>query len=294
MISAKVSFVVILLVCFSVSSYCQCPARDCDVTSWTFWSRCTSDQCGQLGAQSRSRMIVTRPTCGGRECPDNLFETRQCYGGNPVDCELSEWTSWSSCTTPCGASGTQSSSRHRVLTEKCGGTCSSSLSRTRSCLQTSCFNGGSVQNGACRCRDGFTGNCCQEEICNGPSPAVDCQLSSWSEWSHCTTDCGVGGLQTRTRQRTIYERCGGSCSGGSDLKMERSCSRKTCFNGGSLMGGACSCKEGYTGYCCEKNEDEETDTGSFSVTLGVSLSGGFSLLFFCLCGYCCYRCFCKN
>ena len=153
--------VVILLVWFSVSSNCQCPARDCDVTSWTFWSRCTSDQCGQLGAQSRSRMIVTRPTCGGRECPDNLFETRQCYGGNPVDCELSEWTSWSSCTTPCGASGTQSSSRHRVLTEKCGGTCSSSLSRTRSCLQTSCFNGGSVQNGACRCRDGFTGNCCQ-------------------------------------------------------------------------------------------------------------------------------------
>ena len=160
MISAKVPFVVILLVCFSVSSNCQCPARDCDVTSWTFWSRCTSDQCGQLGAQSRSRMIVTRPTCGGRECPDNLFETRQCYGGNPVDCELSEWTSWSSCTTPCGASGTQSSSRHRVLTEKCGGTCSSSLSRTRSCLQTSCFNGGSVQNGACRCRDGFSGNCC--------------------------------------------------------------------------------------------------------------------------------------
>lgn len=92
-----------------------------------------------------------------------------------------------------------------------------------------------------------------EEICNGPSPAVDCQLSSWSEWSHCTTDCGVGGLQTRTRQRTIYERCGGSCSGGSDLKMERSCPRKTCFNGGSLMGGACSCKEGYTGYCCEKS-----------------------------------------
>ena len=92
-----------------------------------------------------------------------------------------------------------------------------------------------------------------EEICNGPSPAVDCQLSSWSEWSHCTTDCGVGGLQTRTRQRTIYERCGGSCSGGSDLKMERSCPRKNCFNGGSLMGGACSCKEGYTGYCCEKS-----------------------------------------
>ena len=115
MISAKISNVVILLVWFSVSSNCQCPARDCDVTSWTFWSRCTSDQCEQLGAQSRSRMIITRPTCGGRECPDNFYQTRRCYGGNPVDCELSQWTHWSSCTTPCGASGIQSSSRLELL-----------------------------------------------------------------------------------------------------------------------------------------------------------------------------------
>ena len=141
MISAKISDVVILLVWFSVSSNCQCPARDCDVTSWTFWSRCTSDQCGQLGAQSRSRMIITRPTCGGRECPDNFYQTRRCYGGNPVDCELSQWTHWSSCTTPCSASGIQSSSRHRITTEGCGGTCLYPLTRTRSCLQISCFNG---------------------------------------------------------------------------------------------------------------------------------------------------------
>ena len=74
---------------------------------------------GSWAVQSRSRMIITRPTCGGREFPDNFYQTRRCYGGNPVDCELSQWTHWSSCTTPCGASGIQCSSRHRITTEGC-------------------------------------------------------------------------------------------------------------------------------------------------------------------------------
>lgn len=161
MILAKISIVVFLLVRLFLTSNCQCPARDCDVTSWSFWSRCTANQCGELGAQSRSRMIVSKASCGGTQCPDNLFETRECYGGNPIDCKLSKWSDWSACTTSCGTSGSQSSSRHRIITEQCGGTCPSSLARTRSCLQTSCFNGGSLQNGVCLCRAGFTGNSCQ-------------------------------------------------------------------------------------------------------------------------------------
>lgn len=133
-----------------------------------------------------------------------------------------------------------------------------------------------------------------EEICDGPSPAVDCQLSSWSEWGHCSTDCGVAGRQNRTRHRIIFERCGGSCPGGSDLTMTRACPRMTCFNGGTLMNGACSCQEGYTGYCCEKDPSKETGPGGLSISLGVSISGGIGLLICCACFYCCYRCFCKN
>ena len=115
MFSAKTSIVVILLVWFCLTSDCdawrrrrrrRCPVKNCDITSWSYWRHCTADRCGQEGYRSRSRMIVSKPSCGGKDCPDNLFETRQCYGSRAVDCELSYWSEWSGCTTACGTRNT--------------------------------------------------------------------------------------------------------------------------------------------------------------------------------------------
>lgn len=239
----------------------RCTAQNCDVMSWSHWSFCTADRCGERGSQSRSRMIVSQPSCGGTACPDNLFETRQCYGSKAVDCELSYWSEWSGCTTPCGVSGTQASSRHRITTEQCGGTCSSSLRRTRSCPHPGCFNRGSLRDGACFCKEGFSGNCCQKQgktwRCGGRG-AVDCLLSSWSEWNACSTKCGVAGKQTSTRSRIISEQCGGTCPGGSHLAMTRACPQMSCWNGGTLANGVCFCKAGYHGVCCDNAEKERT------------------------------------
>lgn len=174
MFSVKTFTVLILLMLFCLTSDCDawrrrrrrrapppCPVKNCDITLWSYWSYCSTDQCGQQGSQSRSRTVVSEPSCGGTECPDNLSETRQCSGSKAVDCKLSHWSEWSGCTTVCGVLGTQSSVRHRITIEQCGGTCSSSLIKTRSCQQTGCFNGGSLIEGVCSCRAGFSGDCCE-------------------------------------------------------------------------------------------------------------------------------------
>ncbi|XP_078377722.1 thrombospondin type-1 domain-containing protein 7A-like [Oculina patagonica] len=171
----------------------SCSPRDCQVSPWSYWSSCSAFQCTQHGTQSRSRWEESSASCGGAACTD-LYETRQCYGTmsrrislvsfsqvqsslvspyahkenptvttTPVHCRLSSWSEWSACSTPCGISGTQSSSRHRNTTEQCGGTCTSTFRKTRACPDLSCLNGGSLKDGTCFCKEGYSGACCQKE-----------------------------------------------------------------------------------------------------------------------------------
>ena len=140
----------------------SCSPRNCEVSSWSSWSSCSAEQCGQQGSQQRTRSQITEVSCGGSECP-TLEETRQCYGTRSVNCQLSSWSAWGACSTACGVSGIQTSTRHRVITEQCGGTCSSTLRKTRACPELSCLNGGNLQQGTCFCHKDYSGVCCQKK-----------------------------------------------------------------------------------------------------------------------------------
>ncbi len=161
----KVTFLVMLLaslvfVDHSDARRRSCSPRNCQVSSWSSWSPCSASWCGTQGSQGRSRTLTTTSACGGAPCPD-LRERRQCYGTRPVNCQLSSWSEWSACTTPCGISGTQSSARHRITTEQCGGTCNSMFHKTRACPDLGCLNGGSLKGSICICKEGFAGECCE-------------------------------------------------------------------------------------------------------------------------------------
>ena len=167
MVSVKIKLLVALLIFVHPSDAWRrrrrrrCPVRDCQVSSWSSWSSCSASRCGRQGSQSRSRSRESSPSCGGAQCPD-LYETRSCYASTPVDCELSSWSEWSACTTPCGVSGTQHSARHRLVTEQCGGSCTSTFRKTRACPEFSCLNGGSLKDSNCFCKGGYSGNCCEK------------------------------------------------------------------------------------------------------------------------------------
>ena len=155
----------------------RCTPRSCEVSYWSTWSTCSSDQCGQQRSQRRSRSVESSPNCGGKQCPD-LFETRLWYGSKPVNCHLSYWSEWSACTTVCGVSGKQTIYRHRIRTEQCGGICTSTFYKTRVCPLTSCLNGGSLRGETCFCEKGFGGNCCEKEGNIYRLATVKCLLAS--------------------------------------------------------------------------------------------------------------------
>lgn len=89
----------------------------------------------------------------------------------PRDCKVTFWTSWSSCSAEqCGEKGTKRRLRAVVTSSSCGGAKCPALRETRYCYTsrpvTRCLNGGSLEDGKCFCKEGYTGDCCEKGIRN--------------------------------------------------------------------------------------------------------------------------------
>eukprot|EP01004_Peranema_trichophorum_P007321 NODE_60_length_4100_cov_55.328640_g50_i0.p1 GENE.NODE_60_length_4100_cov_55.328640_g50_i0~~NODE_60_length_4100_cov_55.328640_g50_i0.p1 ORF type:complete len:1365 (-),score=567.13 NODE_60_length_4100_cov_55.328640_g50_i0:5-3496(-) len=151
----------------------SCPV-DCVMSAWSEWSTCTKS-CGS-GLTQRTREITTQPNFGAKAC-DATVEVNSCNTNEcPVDCEMAEWSSWSSCSQLCG-SGTQTRTRAVLVPSANGGL---------ECAETS-----------------------KVLVCNTKPCPVDCKLSDWTEWSTCDKTCG-GGKQSRTRTITVASNNGGA------------------------------------------------------------------------------------
>ena len=140
---------------------------NCQVSDWSEWGTC-SKTCGG-GTQSRTRTIIKPAENGGIACPIDLSENRLCNcQACPVNCEVSKWSDWSTCSKTCGG-GIQTRSRTIIKQAANGGTaCPIDLSENR--------------------------------ICNNQGCPVNCEVSDWSDWGACSAECAGG---TRTRTRTI-------------------------------------------------------------------------------------------
>ena len=143
------------------SCYGSSPVN-CRTSSWSSCSSCNATRCGVQGFQRRTRSMTRSPGCGGVACPNNMQETKSCYGTAVVDCACSSLSQWSTCAA-LHCEQHQSSRRYIIAREKCGGTpCNmTALRRTRPCHQTFCVNHGTLLNGKCLCKPSFYGSCCQ-------------------------------------------------------------------------------------------------------------------------------------
>eukprot|EP00937_MAST-01D_sp_MAST-1D-sp2_P001076 g1076.t1 len=214
-----------------------CPVH-CKVTDWSDWDQC-SHTCGG-GTSNRVRVVIVHAAHGGYVCPA-LKETRACGEHMcPVDCVISPFGAWSSCSKSC-AGGVQTQQRVVVTQPAAGGVACPALERTRACGTAPCpldckvsqwseWVSSWAQWGACpvscagaqqsRSRSvtrhfehgGFQcPNLSETRACNVNPCPVDCQLSAFGPWSACTRTCGKG--QAR-RQRTVTQPAvhGGACA----------------------------------------------------------------------------------
>jgi hypothetical protein len=149
-----------------------CPIH-CEVSEFSVWSACSAT-CSH-GTQARVRRVTTAPQHGGLPCPDLLEKERCNEGPCPVHCEVSQWAEWSSCSTTCGK-GIELKLRVIVKHAAHGGYVCPSLQDQRDCEVVAC--------------------------------PIHCAVSSFSDWSACSTSCGDG-KRLRFRSITTSPRWGG-------------------------------------------------------------------------------------
>uniref|UniRef100_A0A673GSM3 Thrombospondin type-1 domain-containing protein 7A-like n=1 Tax=Sinocyclocheilus rhinocerous TaxID=307959 RepID=A0A673GSM3_9TELE len=164
--------------------------RDCIVTPFSEWTECpTSCETGtnaQKNKQFRYRMIIQMSANGGQECPDVLYEEKEC--ATPSVCPGYRWKThkWRKCQLVPW-----------------------SIRRDSKGAQENCGAGVQTRAISCRQLDGTVADVVQclkfassMPVMSQPCQLLcrdDCQLSNWSKFSPCTSDC-VG---VRTRRRAL-------------------------------------------------------------------------------------------
>ncbi|BFZ22563.1 hypothetical protein BsWGS_25602 [Bradybaena similaris] len=157
---------------------CEIPCDiDCLLSDWSDWSPC-SKNCG-LGYTKRSSSILQAPTGNGRQCPDKLEQTKQCFHHGCYKWYSSDWS-------------------HCIISK---GACGSGIQeRNISCLTD---EGRPVNVSRCPI-DPEILIMQTSRPCHVPCPG-ECKLTEWSSWSSCYISCEdfeqgyTAGVQSRSR-----------------------------------------------------------------------------------------------
>eukprot|EP00441_Pelagodinium_beii_P023760 CAMPEP_0197667352 /NCGR_PEP_ID=MMETSP1338-20131121/66005_1 /TAXON_ID=43686 ORGANISM="Pelagodinium beii, Strain RCC1491" /NCGR_SAMPLE_ID=MMETSP1338 /ASSEMBLY_ACC=CAM_ASM_000754 /LENGTH=1174 /DNA_ID=CAMNT_0043246569 /DNA_START=290 /DNA_END=3814 /DNA_ORIENTATION=- len=173
----------------------QCPVN-CEYSDWSEWKSC-SVTCGS-GTRNRFRIEITPAVAGGKECSGQRQDVESCSMDDcPTDCEATDWSDWSACTTSCGSDGVQE--RSRTLTSF-------------------------ADNGGKPCPHG--NSTLERKACNELACPVDCEWAEWQNWRLCSATCGWGQSLRMRLVKTPPSNGGAECDGNQSAYKE--CLERQC------------------------------------------------------------------
>jgi hypothetical protein len=165
-----------------------CPVN-CIASDFTPWGKC-SVTCGKPGKQERHRTLIQARLYNGTACP-KMIDVQECYEGPcAVDCTVTAWDPWSTCTRSCGV-GFQSRSRSVDRKNLDGGAVCPHLQDRRTCHAHGC--------------------------------PVDCVTGAWGAWSPTIHSTEKNVMLQRSRDVLIASQAGGADCGGTTETKERTC-----------------------------------------------------------------------
>jgi len=172
---------------------------DCEVGSW-LPGECSMpcDNSRHLvgGTQMLTREVITRNSPEGAPCPV-LTMTKKCNQVRcPINCEVSDWSTFSSCTKECGG-GVQQRTRTQLVKPRHGGHACNAMIDSRPCNTGSCDR--------------------------------DCTLSDWKPLSECSKVCDTG-YTYRRKDIVLPGKGEGACPAEDDPQRyhEEACNEQAC------------------------------------------------------------------
>lgn len=171
-----------------------CACDDCSWGTWSSWGACTC-----TGLVERHRNMQSHFHLCGKPCEGPKVETKSCTPScqaEPVECEMTMWSSWTSCTVSCGGGEIKRSRKIKREPANGGKSCDGILEEVAACNEQECDN------------------------------SSDCVLSEWNEWTACTVSCG-GGQQFQDRH-VMRESMNGGKACTDNLKTVRVCNDTPC------------------------------------------------------------------
>ncbi|CAG9792251.1 unnamed protein product [Diatraea saccharalis] len=206
-----------------------CPEDDssasdptCPTTAWTAWSACSAS-CGagvtfrsrlllvapelQLSCADRVQLLQHRPCTLRKDCSiDMLTAKRICMEApEPGPCRgvYQRWAfvAMKGMCVPFTYGGCRGNQNNFVTQQECLDTCSVILGGAGP--------GGVGGPGLVQDPTFSVNSSSGNNSDRGEARAGDCQMSAWSEWSHCSVSCGIG-FQQRTRTVLVEPSPGGA------------------------------------------------------------------------------------
>jgi hypothetical protein len=223
-----------------------CNAEGCPIDCHLNLTNCTS--CTMSCGREKKQCQTTIARYGGRKCHSELTSCR--LQPCPVDCALSAWGDFSSCSTSCGT-GTYDRSREITTQPSHGGKECGELREQHTCkleaCKVDCVQGSwahwSSCSKSCECgtkmrvrpvltEPSANGKACGtvyqgHSCCVGMHCPVDCTLSAWVEWLLCSASCD-GGETRRTRKVEKHAEYGGRSCVSYSLVQQRECNAHRC------------------------------------------------------------------
>lgn len=211
-----------------------CPV-DCELSTWSHWSDCSRSCSG--GLSFRNRVVVKESRYGGKSCPKNLVEQRDCNSQTcpPGDCTYEAWSAWTDCDKSCGGG---QHTRHRAFISGDAATCQT-LDQKQECNVQCCpedcvvseWDYAAVQLAPCDRPCGLAdrtrsrtvkkapacgGKQCpflEETIpCTDNKPCdKDCEVDMWGAWGVCSQSCGGGFQESKRNILTPLVGVNGTC-----------------------------------------------------------------------------------